>query len=74
MNTRIHSNAHGSGGSGGSGGAPTDAQYVVLALNGTLTQERVLAITSGQLFLVDSGANTSVKLSVDKRLIEVMAC
>ena len=28
--------------SGGGGGAPTDAEYVVLSANGTLTDERVL--------------------------------
>ena len=42
--------------SGGGGGAPTDAQYVTLATNGTLTAERVLA--AGQNFTFsDPGAN-----------------
>jgi hypothetical protein len=40
----------------GAAGAPTDAQYVVLALNGALTAERVL--TAGRWMLqTDAGAN-----------------
>ena len=34
---------------GGGGGAPTDAQYIVGALNGTLSAERVLEGTAGQV-------------------------
>lgn len=43
-------------------GAPTDAQYVVMALNGTLTQERVLTAGAG-ITIVDGGANAAVTLS-----------
>jgi hypothetical protein len=45
------------------GGAPSDAQYVTLALNSTLTAERVLTTGAG-LALVDSGANAAVTLRV----------
>jgi len=44
---------------GGGGGAPVDAQYVVLALNGTLTQERVLTAGAG-ITITDNGANSTV--------------
>lgn len=55
----------GSGGTGGSSGtgAPTDAQYVTLALNGSLTAERVLSVASG-LAMQDGGANSRVTLTV----------
>jgi hypothetical protein len=43
---------------GGGGGAPADAQYVVLAANGTLTNETVLAVGSSKLSL--SGATLDV--------------
>lgn len=39
----------------GGGGAPTDAQYVVMALNGTLSDERVIAV-GASLTLTDGGA------------------
>ena len=43
------------GGGGGGGGAPTNAQYVVLSADGTLTNERVL--TAGtNVTLTDNGA------------------
>lgn len=49
---------------GGGGGAPTDAQYVTLATNATLTQERVL--TAGALITVtDGGAGSTVTVAVD---------
>ena len=41
---------------GGTGGAPTNAQYLTLALNGTLSAERVLAMGNG-IELTDGGAN-----------------
>lgn len=41
---------------GGGGGAPVDAQYLVLAFNGTLTQERRLDF-SARFATVDGGAN-----------------
>ena len=47
----------------GSGGAPVDAQYVVLATNTTLTEERVLTGTSNQVVVTDNGAGSTVVLS-----------
>ena len=47
---------------GGGGGAPTDAQYVALALNGTLSAERVL--TAGtNISITDGGANAAVTMA-----------
>jgi hypothetical protein len=44
-------------------GAPSDASYVTMAANGTLTAERVL--TQGEsLKIVDNGANSSVVVNV----------
>ena len=49
---------------GGGGGAPEDAQYVTVALNGDLTDERVL--TGGTaLSLVDGGANGNITINLD---------
>ena len=48
---------------GGGGGAPTDAQYLTLALNGTLTQERLLVAGNG-LTLTDGGAGGNATLAV----------
>ena len=48
---------------GGGGGAPTDAEYVVLSLNGTLTDERVL-VGGGGLTLTDGGAGGNATLDV----------
>ena len=50
-------------GSAGGGGAPTDAQYVTLALDGDLSAERVLAASTG-VHIVDGGANGNVAVSV----------
>lgn len=44
------------------GMAPIGASYVVIALDGDLTSERVLAIGSGSLTLSDGGANGNVTL------------
>ncbi len=44
-------------------GAPTNASYVTIALNGTLTDERVL-VASGVLGLADGGANGNATLTV----------
>lgn len=52
-------------GSGGGTGAPTNATYVVISNNGTLTNERALAVTAGQLTLTDAGANSSVTLGLE---------
>jgi|GEM_PF-1624622 hypothetical protein len=49
-------------GGGGSGGAPTDAEYVVMALNGTLTNERVLAAGTG-ISLTDGGAGSNATIA-----------
>ncbi len=46
------------------GGAPTTAQYVTLALDATLTAERVLTGGSG-ITLTDSGANGNATLDLD---------
>lgn len=47
---------------GGGGGAPTNAQYVVLASNGTLTNERTLTAGTG-IMITDGGANSTVTIS-----------
>lgn len=48
--------------SGGGGGAPTNAQYVVMALDATLTNERVL--TAGpDMSLTDGGAGGAATLT-----------
>lgn len=45
-------------------GAPTDAQYVVLTANGSLTQERVLTEGDG-ISITDGGAGAAVTVTVD---------
>jgi len=52
------------GSGGGGGGAPTTAQYVTLATDATLTNERVLAVTSGDLTQTDGGAGNNVTLGL----------
>lgn len=54
----------GTGGGGGGGGAPVNAEYLVLALDGTLTDERVFS-PSANFLVVDGGAggNYSIDLS-----------
>lgn len=49
-------------GGGGGGGAPTTASYVVLGLDGTLTNERVLTAGSG-ISITDGGANGPVTIA-----------
>jgi hypothetical protein len=49
---------------GGGGGASTSAQYVTLATDATLTNERVLAVTSGELTSADGGAGNNVTLGL----------
>ena len=49
-------------GGGGSGGAPTDAEYVVMSLNGTLTNERVLTAGTG-ISITDAGAGSTVTIA-----------
>jgi hypothetical protein len=48
--------------SGGSGGAPTTSQYVTLANDSGLTNERVLTAGSG-ILITDGGANGNVTIS-----------
>jgi hypothetical protein len=47
---------------GGGGGAPTNASYVVLGANATLTNERVLTAGTG-ITLTDGGANSTVTIA-----------
>lgn len=51
-------------GSGGGGGAPTTAQYVTLATDGTLTSERVLVGASNQISITDGGAGGNVTVGL----------
>ena len=46
------------------GGAPVGVQYVVLAADVTLTDERVLAGTANQVILTDGGAGGAITLSL----------
>ena len=48
---------------GGSGGAPTNAQYLTLATNATLSAERVLAVSTN-LTLTDGGAGGTATLDL----------
>src|SRR3990167_229433 len=57
----LSGTALGIGGAGG-GGAPTDAQYVTMALNGTLTDERVLT-AGADITISDGGANGNATVS-----------
>lgn len=50
--------------SGGGGGAPIDAEYVVLSLDATLTDERVLTGGTG-ITLVDGGAGSTITINSD---------
>ena len=47
---------------GGGAGAPTDASYVCIGLNASLTAERVLTAGNG-IVLTDAGANGNATLS-----------
>ena len=49
---------------GGGSGAPTDAEYVVMALNGTLTNERKLTAGS-RISITDGGAGGNVTIAAD---------
>ncbi len=49
---------------GGGGGAPTDAQYVTLAANGSLSNERVLTGTAGEIVFTEGGAGGAVTASL----------
>lgn len=52
------------GSGGGGGGAPTNAQYVVVSTDGTLTDERALAVASGELTKTDGGAGNNLTLGL----------
>ena len=47
-----------------SASAPTDAQYITLATNVTLTNERALTGTANQITITDGGAGSTVTLSL----------
>lgn len=49
---------------GAGGGAPTDASYVTLGTNGTLSAERVLTAGTG-IDITDAGAGSTVTVDVD---------
>lgn len=49
-------------------GAPTDAQYVTLATNATLSAERVLTGTASQITVTDNGAGSTVVLSTPQNI------
>ena len=51
-------------GSSGSAGAPITAQYLTLTLDGTLSNERVLTGTAGNISITDSGANSNAILDL----------
>lgn len=50
----------------GGGGAPTNASYLVLSLNGTLTDERVFTLADTTLVEVDGGAGGNYTLGVNQ--------
>jgi len=56
-----------------SGGAPTGASYVAIALNGTLTSERVLTGTTNRVTINDGGANGNVTLDVGSDVVLLTA-
>lgn len=53
---------------GGGGSAPSDATYVTLSVNATLTNERVLTGTSNQVIVTDNGAGSTVVLSTPQNI------
>jgi hypothetical protein len=50
--------------SSGTGGAPTSSAYVTIGNDGTLTAERALTGTGGNISVTDNGANSSVVLNL----------
>lgn len=59
---------------GAAGGfAPTDATYVTLSTNGTLSAERVLTGTSNQITVADGGAGGNVTLSTPQDIATTSA-
>ncbi len=55
-------------GGGGGGGAPTDAQYLTLATNATLTDERVLTAGTG-ITITDGGAGSTATVAVSSSVV-----
>lgn len=55
-----------------SGVTPSSAQYVVLSLDPSLTQERVLTPGTG-ILLSDGGANSNVTLSIDDSVVATVS-
>lgn len=62
----------GSGGGGAASGAPVGGEYVVLTVNGTLTDERVLTAGSG-VTVTDGGAGNAVTLAVDDNVVATVS-
>jgi hypothetical protein len=56
----------------GGGGAPDDAQYITLATDATLTDERVLTPGIG-LDLVDAGAGSTVTLAINDSVVATVS-
>ncbi len=52
-------------------GAPSTAQYLTLALDGTLSAERVLVPSTG-LFYTDAGANNNYTIGVNDRIFAAL--
>lgn len=52
----------------GGGGAPTDATYLTLSTNVTLTGERVLTGTANQVIVTDNGAGVTAVLSLPQSI------
>ena len=50
------------------GAAPSDATYVTLSTNATLTNERVLTGTANQVVLTDNGAGSTIVLSLPQSI------
>jgi len=57
---------------GGGGGAPTNAQYLVLSADGTLTDERVFAVGTG-LSATDGGAGNNYTLGINDSVVATIS-
>lgn len=53
--------------------APTDATYVTLSINATLSNERVLTGTASQVIITDNGAGGTVVLSLPQNIATTSA-
>ena len=58
--------------SSGGGGAPTNAQYVTLTTDATLTDERVLLAGTG-INSVDGGAGNNITLNIDDSVVATVS-